>query len=1455
MCNKRLKFLFTTIAFCCCFITRTRSQNNSYVPTIIPPSPEAAALFKFTDIPVSTYTGTIDVNIPIYTIAARGVSIPISIDYHTGGIRVKEESGWVGLGWALNAGGAITRTVMDKDDFNASDYFTTTVPQLQGDISGTQPAQGIYTNGGGTLDPSTSVGNNVFDFFCNDQFNFATGTADYSAVFTTNGPSSFDMEPDIYSYSFAGRSGKFIITRDRHVILEKQDNIRIEFETNGNSFTITDDKGNVFYFYDKAHVQPADLISSPISSWNLSKIITQQKDSIIFNYSNDATAEFVGPDYTEINTAFSNVADGHQIVNGAGTFYGNELLQSIDFANGKLKFYYDNNRSDLQGGKKLDSVAIFSKTSTSLSFIKKYDLFYSYFTNSATSSDSLETKRLRLDSVRESSGAMSIPPYSFSYNAPSGILAKHGNGIYQGAYFNSIDHWGFNNGVPNSGLIPSLNIFYNPPITTNATFAQFYTYAGANREPDGGFMTAFSLSQVKYPTGGKTIFEYEANDYDVAKSRNGAVSFLNPTRITVQKSIFSAKRGDTSGTIDLSRIYPSLPSNSSQTNLSILLTFRASDDAGLAHWKGTSGQIQFSFNGKDANITQDISGSNLTCTGPVCTINIPVTVHAGSPMTYTWDALINPGVGTDFQDIRATIQFDTVQLAGEPVGVNNNFAKAGGGLRIKTITDFSDGNTIAKKRRFEYNFTDTVNGVSGYYSYGKLMASPSYARYLPFMQDLGGFSIGLILSSSSYTPSSSTISGNIVGYSQVNEYNIDPVNGTDIGKTVYTYFNSPDSGIDYRGYQFPGLLNMGNNLNGSLLSKTEYANISSIYQPVASTIYQYKTTNRKVYFSPKYQTTGQTGGSSQSQTVCTIGTGVNETIGCFYPSIKSERVLADSVANIVYDQLNVGKSVLNASKYFYDNPVHFQPTRTVVTDSKGNMVVTYIRYTQDYIPNGFSTTGNTILDTMLGKNIVSEVIEKQDSLYHPGSSSGYVSGALLSTYRILPDNSIGKSKIFKLEIPGLINNFQPFSVNNNVIAQDDRYRQMITFDRYDPSDNIAEYTSTDLTPVAILWDYFKKYPIAQVKNADSGSIAYTSFEADGAGNWTVGSSSRDTTDAITGSRSYVLNNDISKSGLNSATTYIVSYWTPSSTSHFDITGTITGYPVKGKTISFNSHSWTLWVHKVTGQSSITLSGSGLIDELRLYPVTAQMTTYTYSPLIGITSQCDVGNRITYYEYDGLARLKRIRDQDYNILKSFDYQYQVATGFSSVAKSGLFTRNDCSTGGTPSSDTYSVAAGAYTSIISQANADSLAQNDVNTNGQNFANTHASCTFINVLKSGRYARNTCVSESTTDSVTYTVAAGTYSSTISQAYADSLAQNDVKTTGQNYANEVGSCSCPGCVGEGLRCMGNGTCEMGVKVYTASTFDPSSGQYLCTYHYEYSDGSWSGDLTELNVNPCAIP
>src|SRR5690242_6004533 len=83
------------------------APDSFELKTFVPPSPDAASLGKYGDIPVGYHTGIPNISIPLYELKEGDVSLPISLSYHASGIRVAEVASWVGLGWTLNAGGVI----------------------------------------------------------------------------------------------------------------------------------------------------------------------------------------------------------------------------------------------------------------------------------------------------------------------------------------------------------------------------------------------------------------------------------------------------------------------------------------------------------------------------------------------------------------------------------------------------------------------------------------------------------------------------------------------------------------------------------------------------------------------------------------------------------------------------------------------------------------------------------------------------------------------------------------------------------------------------------------------------------------------------------------------------------------------------------------------------------------------------------------------------------------------------------------------------------------------------------------------------------------------------------------------------------------------------------------------------------------------------------------------------
>mgnify|MGYP003513248460 FL=1 len=192
MCIKPLGiFLFVTIVlslFC------KGQEQGKVLGQVNIASPNAAELGKYVDVPVDYNTGVPQISIPIYTIQTGTLALPISLSYHASGIKVMENSSWVGSGWSLNAGGAITRTVRGLPD-----DISGVVSQTKAHYVDYGYKSYLFAQGDPTM-PSDNL--------------FASG--------------SLDGEPDLFFFNFNGISGKFYFNDDRSPVLVPEQDIKIE---------------------------------------------------------------------------------------------------------------------------------------------------------------------------------------------------------------------------------------------------------------------------------------------------------------------------------------------------------------------------------------------------------------------------------------------------------------------------------------------------------------------------------------------------------------------------------------------------------------------------------------------------------------------------------------------------------------------------------------------------------------------------------------------------------------------------------------------------------------------------------------------------------------------------------------------------------------------------------------------------------------------------------------------------------------------------------------------------------------------------------------------------------------------------------------------------------------------------------------------------------------------------
>jgi hypothetical protein len=319
---------------------------------------------------------------------------------------------------------------------------------------------------------------------------------------------------------------------------------------------------------------------------------------------------------------------------------------------------------------------------------------------------------------------------------------------------------------------------------------------------------------------------------------------------------------------------------------------------------------------------------------------------------------------------------------------------------------------------------------------------------------------------------------------------------------------------------------------------------------------------------------------------------------------------------------------------------------------------------------------------------------------------------------------------YRLETDQPITNYQASTINGSgLLSIPSVYKKRINYTTYDGSGNPTEYLIDDLRKNSYIWGYKKNLLIAEVQNAGAGQIAYTSFEEEGKGNWIYNEAavSSPTSGAVTGKSvfNFSATNSISKSGL-SQEQYIVSYWGKKSCLVNGVGPTTTSVA--------NSLGWMLYSHSVTPSSGVvTISSSdAIIDELRLYPASSMINTYTHQPLVGVTATSQSNGNFNVYTYDGLQRLSYVKDQNYAITKNYKYNIPNPKQLNSAPivyfndkVSGNFTRSNCGSLYYGTTVKYEIAEGAFYSTISKQDAQNKATAALASNGQQYANANGEC----------------------------------------------------------------------------------------------------------------------------------
>jgi len=1157
---------------------------------------------------VNLQTGAAQANIPLYQYSDPGnrLGLSSSLVYVDGaGLKVSEMASAVGTGWQLDCGGMIARIQHGEPDdqkqngtYNYStDFFNYVLSYYpNGYLYSEYSPSDVIDNGGGY-----STYQQYLPYVING--NGTVGQTAYKM------PPKYltDREQDIFSFSFNGRTGTFVIGKNKQVRMLDDSKLKVSFTeidmTPGNirttisQFTVTDESGIQYVFqelelgyvcmYNDIRVynnttnafDPTPRNTPPnygsctvcasqyttvikgrpenqfvVNKWYLSRIVNPLSGKTIqFNYD---TYELDVDGDKLLDYSVSD--DNHG--NPSATWEKNKTkakrLTSVNLSNTeKLSLQYaTTDRIDIANEKSLSQLQVTYNNSP----VFTWNFGYGYFVgiapgikspNDAFTDDEKKWSRLCLLSLQKTGvNNVAEPPYQFNYNLGGSSTIPQDRippmfSIYQ-------DHWGYYNAgiTPYGYFEPPAGGFYN-----RTSLLDLLQNVPSVKSPFSTLAKNGILRSMTYPLGGQLSFDYEPNYVLV----NGQAVQAGGVRVKTTTQY-----------------------------------------DGIDHNKDIIKQYNY--------------------------LNEDGTSSGWGNDTYTYTL--------------------TKGLRAWNCGGNRTPAFS--------ISEFAKSYFVSSvKYNLGLSATPALNGALS--ANFEAMAVSMLVSILVqlFQPDYHDFTItqSLSISQSAHNPLP-------FGYKRVEVVN--KLSTDNVGTTVFQLTNPDDHAFEVPTLTLP----YGNKqrfapwvygLPKVITVKDKLGN--KIHETVNQYNFIVGSLTDNNFLSKSWKATGDEYACNfQSFNAATT----NISQETYYPLVGHTELLAANE----YTFNSAGQSTVLTTHYDYDN--NYQLHHQYSNNSKGEKIETYFYHPYDYsaAPGGIAHMNDPSV------NMLSPVISSET--YINKSNGVYLIDGSITDFDNFSNGDI-KPKVtyaFQNDQPLAGGSLSPFNTSD-VLRDPTRFRQVSAYG-YDNFGNMVQTVTGGNKIVSNIYDYDGKLVVASATNASYNDIDYTSFEAEGGKRYSwMNTAAIITSDARTGGKAFNLSDPSNPGagyfgfgGLNSSLTYIVSYWSKNGSAC--INGSLAGQGTvstcqgsggwkQGATVN----GWTYYEVQVTNVDKIGASGTGLIDEFRIYPVGAQMSTTTWSPLLGKTSECDVSGKVTYYLYDELGRLVKVSDDQRNVIRTYEYNYK------------------------------------------------------------------------------------------------------------------------------------------------------------------------------------------------------